>query len=77
MILDEKVSTISSRAPEFLRKLKSFHDRAIGRPGLVLGVSAALFLVSVGALGTLGSELIPELHQGRFTAEVALPVGTP
>jgi len=25
----------------------------------------------------LGQSLIPELHQGRFTAELALPVGTP
>lgn len=50
---------------------------AIGRPGMVLGISLGLFLVSVGALRSLGSELVPELHQGRFTAEVALPVGTP
>ena len=27
--------------------------------------------------GRLGSELLPEVHQGEFTVEVALPVGTP
>ena len=26
---------------------------------------------------TLDSELLPEVHQGEFTVEVALPVGTP
>jgi HAE1 family hydrophobic/amphiphilic exporter-1 len=31
----------------------------------------------VWALPLLDSELIPELHQGEFTAEVSLPVGTP
>ena len=26
---------------------------------------------------SLDSELLPEVHQGEFTVEVALPVGTP
>ncbi len=47
-----------------------------GGGGIV--VSALLLLaVSAGVVGTLGTELIPEIHQGRFTAELALPVGTP
>ena len=47
------------------------------RPGLVLAVAAVTFLVALPAGGRLGQALIPELHQGRFTAELALPVGTP
>ena len=52
-------------------------DAALARPGAVLGGAALATLLAVLAAGTLGQSLIPELHQGRFTAEVALPVGTP
>ena len=47
------------------------------RPGLVLGATLALVVVSIAMTGLLGQALIPELHQGRFVAELALPVGTP
>jgi HAE1 family hydrophobic/amphiphilic exporter-1 len=45
-------------------------------------MSMVLFTVlSIGATGwlalSLDSELLPEVHQGEFTVEVALPVGTP
>lgn len=50
---------------------------ALSRPFGVLGGALLMFLVSLGLMGSLGTELIPELHQGRFTAELALPVGTP
>ena len=33
--------------------------------------------LSIPITGGLGQSLIPEMHQGRFTAEIALPVGTP
>jgi HAE1 family hydrophobic/amphiphilic exporter-1 len=36
-----------------------------------------LTLLSFGLGRGLGTELIPQLHQGRFTIEAALPVGTP
>mgnify|MGYP002640987614 CR=1 FL=1 len=52
-------------------------DKALTRPGLVLGGAIMLLLVSLGALQKLGVELIPQVHQGRFTAEIAMPVGTP
>lgn len=76
----------------FARDGESVFDRAFGgfgdayasaltgalrRPSFVL-VPAVLLLV--GALrvgGTLGSELLPEVHQGVFLAKVALPVGSP
>lgn len=41
--------------------------------GLVLAGGAA----TVWAAPQLDSELIPELHQGEFTVELSLPVGTP
>ncbi len=45
---------------------------------LVLGATALLFLLCLFYFAPrLGSELIPEVHQGEFNLEVALPVGTP
>ncbi|MEZ4385150.1 MAG: efflux RND transporter permease subunit [Nannocystaceae bacterium] len=44
---------------------------------IVYGIIAACFAWLAWALPRLDSELIPELHQGEFTAEVSLPVGTP
>ncbi len=39
---------------------------------------ALLLFAATGWMGTrLPSELLPEVHQGEFTVEVALPVGTP
>jgi len=51
--------------------------RALDRPGTVLGLATLVFLASLGLMPALGVELIPEVHQGRFTVELALPVGTP
>jgi len=50
---------------------------ALRRPAVVLG-AAALALVSTVLVGrSLDSELLPEVHQGEFTMEATLPVGTP
>jgi hydrophobic/amphiphilic exporter-1 (mainly G- bacteria), HAE1 family len=46
------------------------------RPGLVLGIVALLTAAAAPIGANLGQALIPELHQGRFTVELALPVGT-
>ena len=51
--------------------------KALNQPGKVLGLTAATVLICVSMFGNLGQSLIPEMHQGRFTAEVSLPVGTP
>jgi len=50
---------------------------SLDHPGTVLGWSAVLLVAAVYGLGAAGSELIPEVHQGRFTVDAALPVGTP
>ena len=54
-----------------------FIQAAIRQPlGLFLAVLACGWL-AWEAGGRLGSELLPEVHQGEFTFEVSLPVGTP
>jgi HAE1 family hydrophobic/amphiphilic exporter-1 len=51
--------------------------RALERRWLVLASAAALFALALGRVGALGVELLPEIHQGEFTAHVALGVGSP
>jgi HAE1 family hydrophobic/amphiphilic exporter-1 len=52
-------------------------ERVLSQPGKVMGLAGAAVLLSVPVGSMLGQSLIPEMHQGRFTAELALPVGTP
>ncbi len=52
-------------------------NKIMRRPGRILGYAGLAVLISIPLFGSLGQSLIPEMHQGRFTAEVALPVGTP
>ena len=61
---------LADRYPEILRG-------AMARPGQVLGWAAVGFALALAAAGLVGKELIPQVHQGRFTVETALPVGTP
>ncbi len=50
---------------------------ALGRPGPVLALAAVTLAATVALVMQLDSELLPEVHQGEFTFEVQLPVGTP
>ena len=50
---------------------------ALRHPVLVLGAVAALSALAWTRAGHLGLELLPEIHQGEFSARVALAVGTP
>ncbi len=51
-------------------------DGSLRRPALVLlGGAASLVLAGVLLRG-VGAELLPEVAQGRFTVDLALPVGT-
>ena len=52
-------------------------DAALRRPFLVLFFGGASFVVGLSLFGSAGAELVPTVHQGRFTIEAALPVGTP
>ncbi len=50
---------------------------ALRRPGTVALIAAATLAATVAIAVNLDSELLPEVHQGEFTVEVSLPVGTP
>ena len=64
------------------KKLEAFYPRALqsalANPWRVLGSSFLLVVLCFGILlPRLGSELIPEVHQGEFNLELNFPVGTP
>jgi HAE1 family hydrophobic/amphiphilic exporter-1 len=44
---------------------------------IIVGLSIGAFVVMGVGATRLDSELIPEIHQGEFTVELNLPVGTP
>jgi len=50
---------------------------AMAHPAMVVVVVVACLGITWQVTRSLGSELLPEVHQGEFTVEVALPVGTP
>ncbi len=51
-------------------------SRALARPWIVLLVAGAVVFAAVERAGTLGFDLLPEVHQGEFTFLVGLPVGS-
>jgi len=75
------LTAIAERFHRGYRRLDEGYSQALHpilrRPGLVLGIASASVLMCLPVWNGLGQALIPELHQGRFTAEIALPVGTP
>jgi HAE1 family hydrophobic/amphiphilic exporter-1 len=50
---------------------------ALAHPALIVLVAAGTVVLTGVVALDLNSELLPEVHQGEFTFEVALPVGTP
>lgn len=50
---------------------------ALANAGLVLVLAAGACLATWEIARNLDTELLPEVHQGEFTFEVSLPVGTP
>jgi len=50
---------------------------SLRRPWVVVGVTAVLFVIGLGLLRGLGSELMPEMEDGLIIAGVRLPTGTP
>ena len=51
--------------------------RSLARPWTVVAATAAILAVTAWIFAGLDSELLPEVHQGEVTFELALPVGTP
>ncbi len=67
-VLMEKISVVYSRMIEW----------ALANRAAILALSVIPFLIAVFVLlPRLGSELIPEVHQGEFNVELSLPIGTP
>ncbi|GAB4177953.1 MAG: efflux RND transporter permease subunit [Calditrichia bacterium] len=57
---------------------ESVLKRALQKRGLVVVVSFGLLvLATVVIFPALGSELIPEVHQGEFYVDLTFPIGTP
>ncbi len=50
---------------------------ALAHAGWVVAGTAAILALTVYLFAGLGTELLPEVHQGEVTFELALPVGTP
>ncbi|MFH1007720.1 MAG: efflux RND transporter permease subunit [Candidatus Latescibacterota bacterium] len=51
---------------------------SLGHKPVVMGTAVLLFaLCWFGLIPRLGSELIPQVHQGEFNVEVTMPIGTP
>ncbi|MCI0515812.1 efflux RND transporter permease subunit [candidate division KSB1 bacterium] len=64
------------------RKIETAYPKilksALEKRWILLGSVTIIFLISIFIVRPrLGSELIPEVHQGEFNVEVTLPVGTP
>ncbi len=76
---------LAMRAADLFHAVYGRVERAYGgwiggvvrRPSTVLAVAGGLLVLTVWGAAGLGTELVPEVHQGRFTVELALPVGTP
>ncbi|MCB9680778.1 MAG: efflux RND transporter permease subunit [Alphaproteobacteria bacterium] len=49
----------------------------LAAPWTAVGVAVVLAVGAWFLGGTLGAQLLPEVHQGRFTVDAAMPVGTP
>lgn len=73
--------TASERFRSVYSRLEHRYGKALAgiikRPWGIIATAVALFVGAIVTLPMLGSELIPEIHQGRFTVDAALPVGTP
>lgn len=71
----ERAST--GRAGRFGRAYPATVRWGLRHPLPVVAATVAMMVGTWLIASRLGSELLPEVHQGEFTFEVALPVGTP
>jgi HAE1 family hydrophobic/amphiphilic exporter-1 len=61
---------LQSRYPKLI-------DTIMPRRGRLLAATLFLFLLSLGGVSLVGTELVPEMSQGEFYIDIKLPVGTP
>lgn len=82
MVLIKVVTWLPLKVAEFLLgRLNTIYPAtvrwALRSPLVVLILMVATFAVTWRLAFSLDTELLPEVHQGEFTFEVNLPVGTP
>lgn len=61
----------------FSARYVSLLQRVLVRPKAVILAVLVVLAVALPISTGLGQALIPEVHQGRFTVDISLPVGTP
>ncbi len=61
----------------FARRYESVLAWSLGRSLAVVAGAFLIFGLGMQGATHLGTQLLPDVHQGRFTIEAALPVGTP
>lgn len=59
------------------RVYASMLEGALAQPWLIVGAGIVLSWAASTRVGSLGLELLPEIHQGEFTAHVKLEIGSP
>jgi CzcA family heavy metal efflux pump len=71
---------LASAEPPFIQLLKRRYRailvRVLDRPGLVIGVAAALCLGAAAALPLFGGAFLPELREGHFIVHMSAVPGT-
>lgn len=75
LLTTKKKSEQLARDPWLARKLKSAYNSSLvvslRKPGVVIGVTAILFAVSLGLFFTLGRSFLPGFNEGSFTINVS------
>jgi CzcA family heavy metal efflux pump len=66
--------------PVYLRKLKSFHRRALekisGRPKTIVSVALIAFVAALATLPFFGGEFLPDFREGHFVIGITMAPGT-
>jgi CzcA family heavy metal efflux pump len=66
--------------PVYLRKLKSFHRRALekisNRPKTIVAVALVLFIGALATLPFFGGEFLPDFREGHFVVGLTMAPGT-
>jgi HAE1 family hydrophobic/amphiphilic exporter-1 len=70
-------SRIDRAAYGIARAYEALLDAALRRPGRTLAVALGMLGVAIVLLGRSGTELVPQLEQGRFEIELEARPGTP
>jgi CzcA family heavy metal efflux pump len=66
--------------PVYLRKLKSFHRRALekisNRPTTIVAVALVAFIAALATLPFFGGEFLPDFREGHFVIGITMAPGT-